>query len=507
MSEWDATPWGGTPVAQKAVTGPLEGWYQAGAVPLSATRRSPQRIMREAQALYWTNPWIRKAESTVTSKVVGLPWHLEDGDGEDDEEVDEKSDPRLQAIRDLLEQPEAATTLGRKRTRRGMLSLISRHMGLCGVAYVFNDQPDTNGIPTSLIYVNPARVWASEDRQGNLIGWVLDAKDDAGRGGLPLRVEELTPFYLEEPDWGFYPMGLVEVAALKARVTGQADGYASNFLANAGRLGGFVSPKQGVLGETDYRQLQLDMRGIAEQAEIKRLTVLRGPLDYTETGADPTRLALTEIATMNRDDIYAIWGVPPSQSGVTGQRVGMNSGETRRYEYQVLMQGAVHDRVVAIHEPLQYQILDRWKPLGLNPELIVEEPEFEDEAPKFEMAAKAREMPLKNRERRELIGLEPFGDERDEEVWLPSTMVVAYEASGQPPAPPPEPEIHRPSLGRARRRPSRTSRRRRLPPPRRPPASRSPRCAMPCSSATSRCCGRRPRRYSPSSGPRQPSAS
>jgi phage portal protein BeeE len=473
MSEWDATPWGGTPVAQKAVTGPLEGWYQAGAVPLSATRRSPQRIMREAQALYWTNPWIRKAESTVTSKVVGLPWHLEDGDGEDDEEVDEKSDPRLQAIRDLLEQPEAATTLGRKRTRRGMLSLISRHMGLCGVAYVFNDQPDTNGIPTSLIYVNPARVWASEDRQGNLIGWVLDAKDDAGRGGLPLRVEELTPFYLEEPDWGFYPMGLVEVAALKARVTGQADGYASNFLANAGRLGGFVSPKQGVLGETDYRQLQLDMRGIAEQAEIKRLTVLRGPLDYTETGADPTRLALTEIATMNRDDIYAIWGVPPSQSGVTGQRVGMNSGETRRYEYQVLMQGAVHDRVVAIHEPLQYQILDRWKPLGLNPELIVEEPATRKSGCRPRWSWPTR--PAGSRRRRH-----------------PSPRSAS---------------CHRPSLGRARRRPSRTSRRRRLPPPRRPPASRSPRCAMPCSSATSRCCGRRPRRYSPSSGPRQPSAS
>ena len=44
------------------------------------------------------------------------------------------------------------------------------------------------------------------------------------------------------------------------------------------------------------------------------------------------------------------------------------------------MQGPVHDRVIAIQEVVQSQILDRFAKIGTTVELEIEEPEFDDRA-------------------------------------------------------------------------------------------------------------------------------
>ena len=81
---------------------------------------------------------------------------------------------------------------------------------------------------------------------------------------------------------------------------------------------------------------------------------------------------------------------------------------------------------------IEAKLLDRFAALGVVVELEFEEPEFEDDMPKFDMAMKAANMPLTNRERRDLIGLDPFGDARDDEVWLPAGLAPAYNVQGQP---------------------------------------------------------------------------
>mgnify|MGYP000167598961 CR=1 FL=1 len=428
----------------KSETGPGVAMFNWG-TPIGLFSRSPQKAMREAQMLYHANPWVHSAEQTIVRRVAGLPWHLED---ENDEESEGEPAGNVKIAHDLLEKPQLNADVGRKMTRRGLWSITTRHIGLCGMGYWYLDQMDAYArIPLSILYVNPARVWPAEDDAGNLTGWVLDPKDEAGRGGTPLTLDELIPFYLDEPDGGHYGTGLVEVASLKARITTLADLHAAYVLSTGGRLAGIVSPKEGSIPDDKFQALVREFRNLVEAPDAaKRTTILQGPVDFTPTAANPNELNLLDLSKMNRDDIFAIWGVPPSQAGVGGS-VGLNSGETRKYEEQILMQGAVHDRVVILRETIQYQLLDRWQKLGTTIDLEIEEPEYEDEMPAYDMAVKARDLPLTNKERRELVGLDPFGKpEIDEAVWMPIGLTEAYPGGPDGPQGAPEPAPVPPAL-------------------------------------------------------------
>ena len=418
-------------VPAKAATGPGVAMFGYGNPLLTDLSRSPQRLMRRAQMAYHTNPWVRTAEATVTRRVTGLDWHLEDAE---DEEINDPQGDVL-ALRTLLERPQANLPNRRQMTRRELVSITSRHMGLCGMAYWYLDGKGLAGQVSAIIYVNPARVWPSQDARGNLVGWVLDPQDEYGNGGIPLSLQELLPFYLEPPDWGHIGTGLFEAASLKAQITNLADQHAAYVLGTGGRIAGIVSPKEGTIPPESFAKLVAEFRNVNEAPDAaKRTTILDGPIDFTPTAADPSELNLIQLSTMNRDDILAIWGVPPSQAGIPQSSGGLNSGETRKYDEATLMQGAVHDRVAGIYETIQYGLLDPW--FGGAVELVIEEPEFDDRAPLYEMASKAINVPMKNAERRELVGLEPFGDDRDEEVFLPATFTLVYDAAGKAPEAP-----------------------------------------------------------------------
>jgi len=422
-------PHDGMAVPVKAATG-LETYFNGTKPMLSSFNRSPQKMMREAQNLYKTHPWIYRAEQTVTSKVAGLPWHIED---ENDDEVDDQTvSPLIQSIRTLLEKPQAAIPSADRQpgisTWHGLISVTSRHMGLCGVAYWFLDQAKA-GLPLAIVYINPARVTVRSTSAGNLVGYSLDA-DDWGNGGTFVRPEHMLAFHLATPDWG-EAHGLVQAAALKAQLVTAADVHALSVLGTGGRIAGLVSPKDGYIDDPDrFAQLERDFRNVNEAADsAKRMTILRGPVDFHQTAADPASLQLLDMSKAGKEDILAVWGIPPSQAGVPEAR-GLNSGESGKHEYEVLMTGPVHDRVVAISEVIQYDLLDRYVALGIHPELVIEEPSFDDDGPAYDIAAKARELPLTNNQRLALIGLDPLpeygpdGEALGLAIVLPSTMTA-----------------------------------------------------------------------------------
>lgn len=434
-SEWDGTPWqGSAQVVQKAVTGPGAGFYSTG-IPLIGNARTPQELMRRAQLAYHVNPWIGTAETVVTRKVTGLPWHLEDGE---DEEYGDDAPPDVKAARLLIERPQFLLPPDARKpgvsTKRLMWGLTSRHLGLCGMSHWYGDQMDGQGIPLAWLYLNPARMWAAEDAAGNTTGWVYDATGTNGRGqplgGIPLELSTVLTFYLDPPDNGSYGTGLYERAVLKAQITTLADQHAAYVLGTGGRIAGLVSPKTGVIPDEAFQQLLRTFRDVNEAPDAaKRTTILQNPVDFTPQAADPSELDLVEIDKLNRDDIFTIWGVPGSQAPVQ-TAAGLNSGETKGYDEAILMQGAVHDRVTAITETLQYQWLDKYLPLVI--ELEIEEPEFDDESPAFARAQQARELPLTNRERRAIVGLDPTGDDAiDNAILLPGTLTVWATAPGE----------------------------------------------------------------------------
>lgn len=422
-------------------------------VPLWSASRNPQRLMRQAQSLYHSHPWVHAAEHIVSSRAAGVPWHLEDENGDT---VDDKH-PNAQAkgIRDLLEKPQAVFGPGKRQTtRRELWQVTFRHMGLCGPSFWYKDQRDQYGTPNSLLYINPARMTPKYDRAGNLLGWKLDATDVEGSDGVPIDIEEVLPFNLDPADVGVLGIGIVESMGLKAQLSELGDRHLANVFGSGGRLTGMVSPKVGSnINDGDWQAVVRDWRNIAEDPQAgKRLQILKQPIDYTRTTGTLQELAVEAVTKMSREDIFAGWLVPLSQVGIS-VTTGLNSGATKGFDEAVLWQGAIHNRLTPFKETIQYGLLDPLKEAGLNLTLVIDEPEFDDMTPLFDRAEKAVGLPLTRNERRSIVNLDPLPDYEFDKVTplgtaidLPANLVTVGAGPGEdgtlkpvpePPTPPP----------------------------------------------------------------------
>lgn len=407
--------------ASTGVTGP-GAYTMTWNPPLTSASRNPQALMRQAQALFHTNGWVGTAVRTIVGRFTSLPWHLEDAS---DETVD--SGP----VFDLMDDP-IATRQGGLRTRRDLWSLTGRHTVLCGTSFWYGDQADLAGIPLKFLYINPARMWPVQDKAGNLLDWVLDADgtdyDGNPLSGVPLGKENVHQFVLDPPDSGHFGIGIVERVWGKADLSRLSDQHARGVLASGGRLSGMVSPKNDAMLDPDaYESLVKDFRSIVSDPDAaKKLLIVKQPVDFTSMSASPQQLDLDAISRTTRDDIFALFQVPPSQAGVPGPG-GLNSGETKKYDEAVLHQNAVHPLVVSFKETLQL-ILDR---VGID--LEIDEPSFDDDTPKYEIAQKAQGLPLTNDQRLALVGLPPLGPTNGgNDIYLPVNLALVGSAQGEP---------------------------------------------------------------------------
>lgn len=382
--------------------------------PLFGVTSSPQKLAAQAQTLYHTNPWVHAAEKAVSGKGGAVPWHLEDANGD---EIDADTAQQYRAVLDLIEKPQANLPgVGRPMPRRELWTLTLRHMGLCGTSFWYLDQTDAlAGTPLGVVYLNPARMWPAQDSSGNLLGWSLDGAPGE-RGAMALDLLEVLPFYLDPPDNGHLGIGIVESVGMKAQLANAADRYVANVLDSGGRLAGLVSPKPNTtVNEDQWRQFLADSRQIADDPQAaKRLQAVRGPIDFTRTSATPQELAVTEVQSMTRDDILALWNVPGSQIGLPINRA-LGQGSAQSFEEAVLWQNAIGPRLTAFYETIQYGLLDRFAKLGTTVELVIDSPSFDDDTPKYDLAEKAAGQPLTRNERRDILGLEPLPD------WDPVT--------------------------------------------------------------------------------------
>jgi hypothetical protein len=165
------------------------------------------------------------------------------------------------------------------------------------------------------------------------------------------------------------------------------------------------------------------------------------PVDFIPTTMTLNEIGIRDLITGARDDLLGLWGVPISKLGIHDRGKGLGASNIIENDDAVLWVDAVkprlggHDKGGFV-EQVQ-MLLDRFAVTDGVCELVIEEPTFDDDAPKYVEAQQALNLPLRNRERRDILGLEPLGDDvinpetglpLDDEVWMPMTMVRAFVA-------------------------------------------------------------------------------
>lgn len=410
------------PVAAKAVVGP-------GAIsmeinpPLRTLRSSAQGIAKQALELYHTSEWINLAEGLIDDKFATTRWHLEDADGES--VPDDDPDPIRQEILAWLRQPHPSWPRSR------FMALTARHQGLPGRAFWYLDQLNMEtGIPRYSYLIHPGRMWAAEDKGGNLIGWVMDADRPNGRDPVPFTLDEIIQFPLELPDSGYYGVGKAQAAWRKALLTQHTDEYAAGIFASGGRIPGLIFPANGAtFGSTD--DFIAWTRAIRESTDgSRRMSALKMAVGYVRTAEPPNALELPDLSSMSRDDTLALWRIPKSQVGMEA-KTGLNGGERNKYDEAALWQNAIEPRLGTFAELIQQRVLDRH---GLT--LILETPNFDDDLPLYEIAEKARYAPLTVNQRLAAVGLDPLDDaiygDLGNHIFMDSRMTQVFPEKAVP---------------------------------------------------------------------------
>ena len=400
-SDWDNTPWAGTPVerrltyayppnARKASTGGV--WLNglSSGIQITALHGDWQARAAAYLAAYKVG-WFYKGGARIARDFSNLAWTLayEDGDGDNEDEITAPANnvpfdalgPLEQFLR-LSERPNPYQN-GRELKHRQLVRFL-----FTGRACYYLENADM-GLPTGLYGVSPTRLWPSLGKDGRRIGWVLDK--NRPDGGIPFGNDEI--LVVEEPGAEDEPQGIVEAVYDHAALNRAVPRHIVDVLATGGRMAGMVTPKDRALNEDEFQDALRAWRNVTSDPNAaRRLLLFPEPMEYTAAASTPAEIGIPELANLSRDDILTAFPISPYMLGVP-MPGGLNSAETRKEERHDYWEMTIHPRVEVFEDAFQTQVLPKYEEaVGRPLDFDIEEPDLDDAASLQEKAKAVKEL-------------------------------------------------------------------------------------------------------------------
>lgn len=348
--------------------------------PLTVTGSSQQERMAAYLRAYKVG-WFYKAERKISSDFANLKVTLspEDKAGDNTTEIVAPNlfDPieslsYVDQFLRLMERPNPHQT-GRQLRQKSMI----RH-DMAGAAFFYLESPDAVfGLPKAIYGISPSRMWPSYDRNGELIGWVMDY--NARGGGVPFTTDEILPWIAGSAEDGVWGVGVVEAVYAQVPLTDLMAKHTADVLTTGGRMAGMVWPKNRALEENEFLDAQRAWRNVvSDPNSAKRMLIFPEPMEYAAGASTPAEIGIPELALLNRDEILTAFPVDPVILGVPAAN-GLGGGEERRWQRLAYWEGTIHPRVESFEEVLQTGLVSRYeKAMGGPLDVDVEEPNLDD---------------------------------------------------------------------------------------------------------------------------------
>ena len=380
-----------TKAVTKAVTGPGVAIYNNQPL-LSSLSDSPQSVAKSCLAAYKVG-WFYKAESRISRDFASLSFTLsyEDTEGDNEEAI---VSPRNSIPLDMLSPEEQFLRLWENpnpyQTGRQLKQKTQIRLDMAGSAFIYMEGGLGGALPTGLYGISPSRMWPSYDKQGHLIGWVMD-KDRADGMGVPFEADEIMPITYSSADDTPFGVGVVEAVYAEVPLSNQIARHTSDVLATGGRLAGMLWPKDRTLDEAEFLDAQRAWRNVASDPNAaRRMLLFPEPMEYAQGASTPAEIGIPELAMLNRDTILTAFPIHPFMVGVP-LTAGLNSGESLRYVRREYWEGTMHPRSETWEDAIQQHMVPRYeKATGAALDFDVEEPDLDDAAAVLEKVGALR---------------------------------------------------------------------------------------------------------------------
>lgn len=261
----------------------------------------------------------------------------------------------------------------------------NQHLELTGETFWVLDNEFAT-FPTSMWYVNPARMEPVPDPDQYLLGWIY-----TGPGGeqIPLDRDQVIQEKLPDPLDQFRGMG--PVASILPNIEQQryATEYQRNLFLNGATPGGIIQAPQGVsLTDTEWDEF-VDRWRESHQgvARAGRVGLLENGLTWVNDAPNNRDLEYGNLRLANRDELREAWRMHKSMLG-TADDVNRANAQTAE---EVFVSWQTIPRLERRKDTLNFKLLPMFGATGENVEFDYEDPSpTNPEAANQELLAKAR---------------------------------------------------------------------------------------------------------------------
>jgi HK97 family phage portal protein len=268
--------------------------------PRNILEVEPEAMLRVA--------WVYSCVNAISEAVKETPWKTYRGEDGDDEIT---GGPLYK----LLRSPNPFYS-GRK-----LWELTSQWLEIHGNAYWWLEGVNEKGVPTNIWLLDPRNMIVVPDRQTFIKGYIHEL---AGKQ-TPLDYREVIHFKKANPFNPYYGLGTLQGGALTIQTEQQRQEYETKFFENGAAIAGILTAPETVpdhVFERIKKEWRLMHKGVKN---AHRIALLEHGVEFKPTGMTQKDMEFVDLARLNRDQILAMFRVPPSKLGLVEDANRSNS--------------------------------------------------------------------------------------------------------------------------------------------------------------------------------------
>ncbi len=251
-------------------------------------------------------PWVFACVSLLAYTFASTPWRLMKGK----KVVDDPHNPFLQ----LMAMPNPFMTGFQFK------ELLSMYMELCGESFIALEEVDGSGQPRELYLPSPARMRVIPDPQNMIKGYVYDA---SGQGYnisnawlVPYMPEEILHLKYSNPLNEYRGLGNVEAGQKVMSIVSNMAASEDSYWASSGRITGVLQTENSIDDQAFERLVARWREFASDKKQRYRTAILEQGLKYEPVAEGLKGLDMAAMSKEKRDEILAIFGVPPNKLGL-----------------------------------------------------------------------------------------------------------------------------------------------------------------------------------------------